>query len=164
MSLFEIGRLVMKVAGRDAGKKAVVVEVIDAQYVLIDGATRRRKANTRHLEPLADVLKVKKGASHADVKKEFEKLGLTTWETKRKDAKERPRKIRKKKEAPVKTEKPKKGSKKKGQAGEKQEEKDASKKEQKGGSAHQEGASLKKEKPSPVEDIAMSGPKEEIIN
>jgi large subunit ribosomal protein L14e len=91
MSLYEVGRLCVKLAGRDAGKRCVVVEQVDKQYVLVDGATRRRKVNINHLEPLAQVLDVKSG-SHADVKTAFEKLGVTVLETKKKESKERPKK------------------------------------------------------------------------
>ena len=52
MSIFEVGRLCVKLAGRDSGKKCVVVEKVDQQYVLVDGATRRKKVNIRHFEPL----------------------------------------------------------------------------------------------------------------
>ena len=51
--MFEIGRLCVKIAGRDAGLKCLVVEVIDDNYVLIDGQTRRRKCNIKHLEPVS---------------------------------------------------------------------------------------------------------------
>ena len=94
----EIGRMVMKTAGRDAGKKAVIVDILDDNYVLIDGETRRRKCNVLHLEPLKEVIKIKKGASHEEIKAEFKKLKLEVRETKPKEKKERPKKTRKKKE------------------------------------------------------------------
>ncbi len=97
MSLFEVGRLVLKIAGRDAGKKAVVVEKLDENYVLIDGQTRRRKCNTKHLEILPQVLKINKGASHSNVVDEFKKLNLEALETKPKEKTERPKKQRKEK-------------------------------------------------------------------
>ncbi|MAG08197.1 50S ribosomal protein L14e, partial [Candidatus Woesearchaeota archaeon] len=49
--LNQIGRLVVKTAGRDAGKKALIVDSLDKSHVLIDGETRRRKCNIAHLEP-----------------------------------------------------------------------------------------------------------------
>ena len=93
--MIEIGRLCVKLAGRDAGLKCVVVDILDDKFVLIDGETRRRKCNILHIEPLKDVLKIKKNASHEDIKKEFEKLGLKVMETKPKQKTERPRKKRK---------------------------------------------------------------------
>ena len=41
--MIDVGRVCVKIAGRDAGKKAVVVEKIDSNFVLIDGQTRRRR-------------------------------------------------------------------------------------------------------------------------
>ncbi len=93
--MIEIGRLCIKTAGRDAGLKCVIVDILDDKFVLIDGKTRRRKCNILHLEPLKDVIKIKKKASHEDIKEEFEKLDLKARETKPKEKKERPRKKKK---------------------------------------------------------------------
>ncbi len=95
MSLFEVGRLCVKIAGRDAGRTCVVVEELDNNYVVVDGATRRKKVNVLHLEPLADMVKMKAKASHDEVKKAFERLGLAVWETKPKKTAARPRKQKK---------------------------------------------------------------------
>jgi len=93
--MIEVGRICIKIAGRDAGLKCVIVDILDDKFVLIDGQTRRRKCNILHLEPLKDVIKIKKNANHNDVNKEFEKLGLKARETKPKQKIERPRKKRK---------------------------------------------------------------------
>ena len=82
----EIGRLCVKTAGRDAGQLCVVIEEIDKKFVMVDGNTRRRKCNIAHLHPLKQKLDLKKGASHADVIKAFEKSSITV--VKRKPAKE----------------------------------------------------------------------------
>jgi len=100
--MIDVGRLCVKLAGRDAGLKCVIVDVLDDNFVLIDGETRRRKCNVLHLEPLKDTLEIKKKASHEDIKKEFDKLGLKVRETKPKGKTQKP--IKKKKEK-VKTEK-----------------------------------------------------------
>ena len=106
----EIGRLCVKVAGRDAGLKCVVVDVLDSVHVLIDGETRRRKCNVKHLEPLDKVLDVKKSASRSDVKKAFKGLGVELTDSKPKKAGERPKKVKVKKvyvsEEPKKDAKP----------------------------------------------------------
>ncbi len=65
--LNEIGRVCVKTAGRDAGGRCVIVDVLDKNYVLVDGEVRRKKVNVMHLEPLDVVVKVKKGTSHEDV-------------------------------------------------------------------------------------------------
>ena len=72
--MYDIGRVCVKIAGRDAGKKCVIVEQIDSNYVLIDGQTRRRKCNVAHLEPTKQTLDVKKSADHETVIKAFEKI------------------------------------------------------------------------------------------
>lgn len=82
MSIFDVGRLCMKIAGRDAGRTCVVVEQLDNTFVLVDGDTRRRKVNLKHLEPLPEMVELGKGASHEVVSREFKKLGLPVWETK----------------------------------------------------------------------------------
>ena len=93
--MIEIGRVCIKTAGRDAGLRCVIVDVLDGKFVLIDGETRRRKCNILHLETLKDVIKIKKNASHDEVKKEFEKSGVRARETKPKQKTERLKKRRK---------------------------------------------------------------------
>ena len=110
MSIFEVGRLCVKIAGRDAGRTCVVVEAIGDGYVVVDGDVRRKKVNVCHLEPLDKMVELKAKADHSMVAKAFEKLGLSVWQTKAKKAAERPKKMKTKKEAPVveKSAKPKK--------------------------------------------------------
>lgn len=93
--MMDVGRLCLKIAGRDAGKKCVIVDVLDDHTLLIDGQTRRRKCNIMHIEPTREVLKLKKGASHAEVVAAFKKLGLEMKETKAKKAGPRPHRLRK---------------------------------------------------------------------
>jgi|SRR3989344_2284117 len=92
--MIEVGRLCLKLAGRDAGKTCVVVEVLDDRHVLVDGETRRRKCNILHLEPLKETLDIKKGASHDTVVKAFSQKGLTAASPKGKKAAARPRAVR----------------------------------------------------------------------
>ncbi len=62
-----IGQVCIKIAGRDAGQKCVIVELLDKTHVLIDGETRRRKCNMAHLELLDQTVSIGKGATHAQV-------------------------------------------------------------------------------------------------
>jgi large subunit ribosomal protein L14e len=94
--MYEIGRLCVKLVGRDANKKCVIVEILDDVYVMIDGETRRRKCNIRHLEPLDKVLEIKKSASHKDVVSAFKKLKIEIKETKPKESKKKTKKEEKK--------------------------------------------------------------------
>ncbi len=96
--MIDIGRICVKIAGRDAGKKCVVIDILDENFVMIDGETRRRKCNILHLEPLDKTIDIKKGASHAEVTKAFEALGYGVHAPKTKQkAAARPRTARKSK-------------------------------------------------------------------
>jgi large subunit ribosomal protein L14e len=96
IKMFNVGRLCVKIAGRDANKKCIIIEDLDNGFVTIDGETRRRKCNTKHLYPTKVVYDIKKGASHTDISKLFSKeLGVELKETKKKTETKKPVKIRK---------------------------------------------------------------------
>ena len=97
--MYDVGRLCVKLAGRDAGKKCVIVET-DGKTALIDGQTRRRKVNVSHLEPLETTVKIKKGASNAEVTKALTALKIEVRTTKPKKTPARPKKARKAAEKP----------------------------------------------------------------
>lgn len=100
--VFSIGRVCIKLAGRDAGKTCVIIDIIDERTVLIDGQTRRRKVNVLHLEPTKTVLKVSKGVSREDLVAALEKEGISVGSaSKPKRSAERPKKAK-----TVKTTKP----------------------------------------------------------
>ncbi|MDN5327366.1 MAG: large subunit ribosomal protein L14e [Candidatus Woesearchaeota archaeon] len=65
--MFEVGRVVMKIAGRDAGKIGVVIKVIDDKFVMIDGFTRRKKVNIKHLVPLKKTINIKEEAKREEI-------------------------------------------------------------------------------------------------
>ncbi|MFX0041341.1 MAG: 50S ribosomal protein L14e [Candidatus Hodarchaeota archaeon] len=68
MSVYDIGRICLKTMGREAGYYCVIVDVIDKNYLLIDGLkTRRRRVNYKHIEPIADTIDIKKGATHEEI-------------------------------------------------------------------------------------------------
>ena len=102
--MIEVGRVCVKIAGRDAGKKCAVIKVLDDNNVIIDGETRRRKCNIMHLEMMNDKVDIKEEAATEVVCKA---LGIEFKATKSKEAKARPRKQRKArvKEAPKKVKK-----------------------------------------------------------
>ena len=93
--MIEIGRLCVKIAGRDAGKKALIIDVLDEKFVLIDGETRRRRCNVIHIEPLNQVLKIEKDATHGDVARALKEIGIVAMHTKPKQKAKKPKKIRK---------------------------------------------------------------------
>ena len=76
----EVGRLCVKLSGREAGMKCVVVDVVDKSFVLITGpksvsGVRRRRVNINHVEPLEDSVEIKRGASDEDVAQILKKAG-----------------------------------------------------------------------------------------
>jgi large subunit ribosomal protein L14e len=89
--MFDVGRVCIKLAGRDAGQKCVIVEILDDKTVMIDGMTRRRKCNKLHLEPLNQSLDLRQKASHEDVAKAFKELGLEVKTKKSKPKTEKPK-------------------------------------------------------------------------
>ena len=78
MSVYDIGRVCVKTMGREAGKYCVIVDVIDKNFLLIDGLTmRRRRTNYKHIEPTQDMIELKKGADHAAVEDAIKKAKFT---------------------------------------------------------------------------------------
>ncbi len=68
----------MKLVGRETGKKCIVVEVVDKNFVLITGpksvtGVRRRRTNVDHLEPTPELVELKKGAPDDEVEKALTK-------------------------------------------------------------------------------------------
>ncbi|MBN2202576.1 MAG: 50S ribosomal protein L14e [Candidatus Aenigmarchaeota archaeon] len=60
------GRIVLKIAGREAGKYAVVVENSNDGFVIITGpkaitGVKRRKCNVDHVEPTSHMLDIGAG-------------------------------------------------------------------------------------------------------
>jgi len=98
--VLEIGRVCVKIAGRDAGQIGVIVDVLDNKTVLIDGQVRRRKCNILHLEPTSKTVKIEKGASHNSVISALKGVGIEVVERKPRKAVKKPKKVRKGK-APV---------------------------------------------------------------
>ena len=101
MAVFEVGRVCMKIAGRDARKKCVVVDILDNTYVMIDGETRRRKCNIMHLEPLNLAVAINANASNEDVVKALKEEGIVC--DMKKDSKKQPQARPKKQKAKKKT-------------------------------------------------------------
>ncbi len=97
--IMDTGRVCLKIAGRDSGHYAVIVNKIDNNYVLIDGNVRRKKCNIKHLEPTSLKLNIKQNASTEDIKKALAKANLKVIEKKQgtKERKEKQKPVRKRK-------------------------------------------------------------------
>ncbi|MBS7643331.1 50S ribosomal protein L14e [Candidatus Bathyarchaeota archaeon] len=81
MPAIEVGRICVKTLGREAGRKCVIVDIIDKNFVLITGPkefskVRRRRANIRHLEPTEMRIEIKRGASDDEVLDALKKANL----------------------------------------------------------------------------------------
>jgi large subunit ribosomal protein L14e len=96
--MMEIGQVCIKTAGRDAGNICAVIDVINENYVVIEGATRRKKCNIRHLEPMMKKLEIKKNASHEEVIEQMKSAGYDVPEEsskkEKKEKSEKPIKVR----------------------------------------------------------------------
>ena len=59
MASIEVGRVCVKTAGREAGEKCVIVELIDENFVEVLGTSvKNRRCNINHLEPLENTIEV----------------------------------------------------------------------------------------------------------
>jgi len=82
MPAIEVGRICVKQAGRENGKKCVVIDVMDKSFVLVTGpkkltGVKRRRVNINHLSPQQDSIEVKRGASDEEVTQSLEAAGKT---------------------------------------------------------------------------------------
>jgi len=79
--MFDVGRICVKTAGREAGKFCVIVDVLEKGFVMVTGpkavtSVKRRKCNIDHLEPTPQVIKLGKNASDDDVISVYKKDGI----------------------------------------------------------------------------------------
>jgi large subunit ribosomal protein L14e len=80
MPAIEVGRVCVKVAGRESGRKCVIVDVMDKSFVLVTGpknvtGVKRRRVNINHVAPTKDTIQVKRGASDEEVTQMLEASG-----------------------------------------------------------------------------------------
>lgn len=80
MPATETGRICVKLTGREAGRKCVIIDIIDKNFVLITGpksvtGVKRRRVNLDHIEPLQYKIKIKRGASDSKVLEKLKDAG-----------------------------------------------------------------------------------------
>ena len=68
----EVGRICVKIVGREAGRRCVIVDIVDKNFVLVTGprkvsGVKRRRVNANHLEPIRTKIDVKRGATDEEV-------------------------------------------------------------------------------------------------
>ncbi len=90
MPAVEVGRICVKASGREAGRRCVIVDIIDKNFVLITGpkevtGVKRRKVNVNHIEPTEVKIKIKKGASDEEVTKALTEAGKIEESSRDKD-------------------------------------------------------------------------------
>ena len=72
MPAIEVGRICVKISGREAGKRCVVVDIVDKNFVLATGppkvsGVKRRRVNVKHVEPTQAKIEIKRGATDEEV-------------------------------------------------------------------------------------------------
>ncbi|MDT7899986.1 MAG: 50S ribosomal protein L14e [Sulfolobales archaeon] len=84
MAVIEVGRIVVKTRGREAGRKAVVVEIVDNNFVIVTGpksvtGVKRRKVNINHIEPTDKKIDIPKGADDKTVEDKLKAENLIDY-------------------------------------------------------------------------------------
>ncbi|MBX5326544.1 MAG: 50S ribosomal protein L14e [Candidatus Bathyarchaeia archaeon] len=80
MPAIEVGRICVKTVGREAGKKCVIVDVIDKNFVLVTGPknvtkVKQRKANINHIEPTTEKIDITRGATDEEITEALKAAG-----------------------------------------------------------------------------------------
>lgn len=81
MSVFKVGRICVKIVGREAGKKCIIVDVIDKNFLLVTGpkqvnGVKRRRVNVDHVEPTEKKVDIGRGESDEEVMKALDEETL----------------------------------------------------------------------------------------
>jgi len=63
-----VGRICIKLKGKDAGKKFVITEIKENTAKILDEKGKERKANIRHLWPLKNFLEITQDKKELAVK------------------------------------------------------------------------------------------------
>jgi large subunit ribosomal protein L14e len=76
----EVGRICVKIVGREAGRRCVIVDIVDKNFALITGprkvsGVKRRRVNANHLEPTQTKIDVKRGATDEEVTEALKAAG-----------------------------------------------------------------------------------------
>lgn len=80
MPAIEEGRICVKIVGREAGKKCIIVDIVDKNFVLITGpktvsGIKRRRANVSHLEPTDEKIEIRRGATDEEIAEALKTAG-----------------------------------------------------------------------------------------
>lgn len=76
-----VGRVCVKLSGRETGSKCVIVDRVDKNFVLIAGPNvRRRRCNVSHLKPTEIMIDIEKNVTDAALKKALKKAKVSLEE------------------------------------------------------------------------------------
>ena len=80
MPAIEVGRICVKIVGREAGRRCVIVDVVDKNFVLVTGpqkvsGVKRRRVNVNHVEPTQAKIDVNRGATDKEVTEALKAAG-----------------------------------------------------------------------------------------
>ena len=72
LSAMDVGRICLKLKGREEGSRCVIVDIVDRNYVIVTGplevtGVRRRRVNMSHLQPLDEVIEISRNASDEEI-------------------------------------------------------------------------------------------------
>lgn len=93
MSSIEIGSIYIKTSGREKGKRCVIIDLLDKNFVVVTGppkitGVKRKRVNLKHLNPTEETIKITKGATDKEVEQVLTKgkstAGKVPTEKKRK--------------------------------------------------------------------------------
>ena len=81
MPAIEIGRVCAKTAGREAGRRCVIIDLVDRNSVLVTGPSsltgvKRRRANLKHLELTEFKIEIDRGSEDKEVLKAIKDSNL----------------------------------------------------------------------------------------
>ena len=81
MPAIEVGKICVKIVGQEAGKKCVIVDVVDKNFALITGpktvnGVKRRRANVEHLQPTKECVEINRGATDDEITKALKTAGI----------------------------------------------------------------------------------------
>ncbi len=92
MPSVDVGRICVKLTGREAGKKCLIVDIVDRNFVLVTGpkqvnGMKRRRVNSNHIEPTERKVDIKRGESDEEIMKALDEATLAYL---REDVKSKP--------------------------------------------------------------------------
>ena len=82
MAAIQIGRVCVKTQGREKGRKCIIADIIDKNFLLVTGppkisGVKRRRVNIKHIHPLEWVIDINRGMSDEEIENMVTQNDLT---------------------------------------------------------------------------------------